>query len=309
MLCAVACRGGMPPPAPGTVVVALESAPAVLDPRYTTDANSSLVADLVTRGLTRMNERAEPVPDLADAWQQPSPLEYRFTLRPDATFSDGAPVTAADVVATYRSVLDPALRSPKREAVAPITDVVAVDPRTVVIRVRATTASFLETTNLGILPAALADHGPLPPDGVVGAGPFRVAATLPDGSVELAASETAMDGAPSIARLRFRVIPDGTVRALELASGTVHVVQNALELRRRVSQVSQDEFGTIGLLDDVRIHECAPFHADARRGAFQLHSLDWVGAPAPAVYYRILPSSMQPPVGTNRCAYANPVTD
>ena len=52
MLCAVACRGGMPPPAPGTVVVALESAPAVLDPRYTTDANSSLVADLVTRGLT-----------------------------------------------------------------------------------------------------------------------------------------------------------------------------------------------------------------------------------------------------------------
>ncbi|TMA79094.1 MAG: ABC transporter substrate-binding protein, partial [Deltaproteobacteria bacterium] len=229
MLCAVACRGGMPPPAPGTVVVALESAPAVLDPRYTTDANSSLVADLVTRGLTRMNERAEPVPDLADAWQQPSPLEYRFTLRPDATFSDGAPVTAADVVATYRSVLDPALRSPKREAFAPITDVVAVDPRTVVIRVRATTASFLETTNLGILPAALADRGPLPPDGVVGAGPFRVAATLPDGGVELAASETAMDGAPSIARVRFRVIPDGTVRALELASGTVHVVQNALE--------------------------------------------------------------------------------
>ena len=427
MLCAVACRGGMPPPAPGTVVVALESAPAVLDPRYTTDANSSLVADLVTRGLTRMNERAEPVPDLADAWQQPSPLEYRFTLRPDATFSDGAPVTAADVVATYRSVLDPALRSPKREAFAPITDVVAVDPRTVVIRVRATTASFLETTNLGILPAALADHGPLPPDGVVGAGPFRVAATLPDGSVELAASETAMDGAPSIARVRFRVIPDGTVRALELASGTVHVVQNALEpdllrwlarrdglelvvspgttfqylgvnfrdprladrrvrqalacaldrdavvrellrgsahpatgllspshwaysgdvttypydpdraaalltasglgpdalaaarrfsyktstveLRRRIAEVFQDELGTIGLLVDVRSYEWATFYADVRRGDFQLYSLAWVGVADPDVYYRIFHSSMQPPVGTNRGAYANPAMD
>ncbi len=427
MLCALSCRGAMPPPAPGTLVVALESAPAVLDPRYTTDANSSLVGALVTRGLTRMNDRAEPVPDLAAAWEQPSPLEYRFTLRADATFSDGAPLTAADVVATYRSVLDPDLRSPKREALAPIADVAAVDPHTVFVRLRATMASFLETTNLGIVPAALAGRGPLPPGEVVGAGPFRVAATLPDGGVELAASEMAMDGPPSIARVRFRVIPDGTVRALELASGTVHLVQNALEpdllpwlarrgglelvispgttfqylgvnfrdprladrrvrqalacaldrdavvrevlrdtarpatgllppshwaysgdvatyphdpsraatllaesglgpdalaaarrfsyktstveLRRRIAEAFQDELGTIGLAVDVRSYEWATFYADVRRGDFQLYSLAWVGVADPDVYYRIFHSSMQPPVGTNRGAYANPAMD
>jgi peptide/nickel transport system substrate-binding protein len=38
-----------------------------------------------------------------------------------------------------------------------------------------------------------------------------------------------MNGPPRIARLRFRILPDGVVRALELASGTVHMVQNALE--------------------------------------------------------------------------------
>jgi peptide/nickel transport system substrate-binding protein len=52
---------------------------------------------------------------------------------------------------------------------------------------------------------------------------------LPDGGVELTASSAYMDGTPAIARLRFRVVPDGTVRALELAHGAVHLVQNALE--------------------------------------------------------------------------------
>jgi len=208
-------------------VIALESAPAVLDPRYATDANSSLVAALLAPGLTRMDDHAEPAPALAESWVQSSPLEYRFTLRPDAAFADGSPLTAADVVATYRSVLDPALRSPKREALAAVADLGAPDPRTVTVRLRTVTASFLETTNLGVLPAALAREGQLSPERVLGGGPFRPRAALPDGGVDLAPAA----GAPATTPpgLRFRVIPDGTVRALELASGAVHLVQNALE--------------------------------------------------------------------------------
>ncbi|HEY2385624.1 MAG TPA: ABC transporter substrate-binding protein [Candidatus Binatia bacterium] len=208
-------------------MVALESAPAVLDPRYATDANSSLVAALLAPGLTRMDEHAEPVPALAESWVQTSPLDYAFALRPDTRFADGSPLTAADVVATYRSVLDPALRSPKREALAAIADLAAPDPRTVVVRLRTVTASFLETTNLGILPAALAREGQLPPERVLGGGPFRVQRGLSDGGVDLVPAA----GVPATTPpgLRFRVIPDGTVRALELASGAVHLVQNALE--------------------------------------------------------------------------------
>ena len=229
LLCAIACAPPESPAPPGTVVVALESAPAVLDPRFTTDANSSLVAALVTDGLTGSDERGDPVPALAD-WERLSPTEYRFRIRPEARFSDGTPVTAADVVATYRSVLDPALASPKREALAAISVLAAADPQTVVIRLGQVWAPFLEATNLGILPARLtASGGPLPPLALVGSGPFRVAATLDGGGVELAPNAYAAGGAPRLARLRFRVVPDGVVRALELASGSVHLVQNALE--------------------------------------------------------------------------------
>ncbi|TMA80996.1 MAG: ABC transporter substrate-binding protein, partial [Deltaproteobacteria bacterium] len=84
---------------------------------------------------------------------------------------------------------------------------------------------------------------------------------------------------------------------------------STVELRRRIAEVFQDELGTIGLLVDVRSYEWATFYADVRRGDFQLYSLAWVGVADPDVYYRIFHSSMQPPVGTNRGAYANPAMD
>ncbi len=229
LLCALpCCRAAATAPPPATLVVALESAPAVLDPRFTTDANSSLVSDLVCDGLTTNDGNGESVPALAE-WRHPAPLEWHFTLRPEARFHDGSPVTSADVAATYRSVLDPALASPKREALAAIAAIDLPDPTTVIFRLREVTASFLETTNLGILPARLAGTGLVSPRHVVGSGPFRVASVLSDGGVDLVPHADALGGAPRLARLRFRVVPDGVVRALELANGGVHLVQNALD--------------------------------------------------------------------------------
>ncbi len=229
LVCAFACRNATPAPAPGTLVVALESVPAVLDPRFTTDAYSARVGELVTTGLTQSGTSAEPAPDLASEWRQTSPLEYAFTLRPGLRFHDGTPLTSADVAATYRSALDPALRSPKREALSAIAAIETPDPRTVVFRLRQVSAPFLDATTLGILPAALTASGPVPPAAVVGAGPFRIAAVYGDGSVDLAPHADYLDGPPSIPRVRFRVIPDAVVRALELASGSVHLVENAVE--------------------------------------------------------------------------------
>lgn len=308
-MCALAC--GTSPPAPrDTVVVALESAPSVLDPRYTTDANSSLVSDLVTSGLTRTDVHGEAAADLAESWTVPSPLEYRFTLRADARFGDGAPVTAADVIATYRSVLDPEARSPKREALAAIEQMTAVDARTVAFRLRAPSAAFLETTNLGILPATLAAGPALRSGAVVGAGPFRVLATLADGGVELVPSPAYMDGSPSIARLRFRVVPDGTVRALELASGSVHLVQNALEpdllpwLARRPDleriAVPGSRFQYVGMnLRDPRL-------ADPRVRRALAYALD-----RDAVVHHLLRDTARPATGLlppSHWAYASAVT-
>jgi microcin C transport system substrate-binding protein len=55
----------------------------------------------------------EYVPGLATHWQiSPDKMTYRFRINPNARFSDGAPVTADDVVATYELAVDKTLGDP-----------------------------------------------------------------------------------------------------------------------------------------------------------------------------------------------------
>jgi peptide/nickel transport system substrate-binding protein len=54
----------------------------------------------------------EPRPELATAWQvSPDGKTYTFTLRPDVTFHDGRPFTAADVIADLKIIQRPEVAS------------------------------------------------------------------------------------------------------------------------------------------------------------------------------------------------------
>ncbi|MBM3264619.1 MAG: peptide ABC transporter substrate-binding protein [candidate division Zixibacteria bacterium] len=59
--------------------------------------------------LLRRNERSEPIPAAAERYESsPDGKTWTFYLRPNAKWSDGRPVTAEDVVYSYRRFLDPA---------------------------------------------------------------------------------------------------------------------------------------------------------------------------------------------------------
>lgn len=205
-----------------TLVVGLEAMPTDLDPRFATDAASSRIDDLVFRALTRLDEHQEHVPDLAVDWRFDAPLSVRFQIRADATFSDGSPLTAADVRATYESILDPKTASPKREDLAFLESLDTPDDHTVRFHLKAPFAPFLEATTIGILPRSqLASTERVR----IGSGAYRIVGVTPDREVQLA-SRAEHRG---IREIRFRVIPDDTVRALELAKGTIDLVENAVE--------------------------------------------------------------------------------
>ncbi|MGH7823274.1 MAG: hypothetical protein ACREQ9_26230, partial [Candidatus Binatia bacterium] len=80
-------------PAEGSLVVALESMPQNLDPRFATDAASSRIDELVFRSLTRSDESQQRVPDLAEDWDLEDARTVRFRLRSDAVFHDGTALT------------------------------------------------------------------------------------------------------------------------------------------------------------------------------------------------------------------------
>jgi len=87
--------------------------PQSLDPALTTGVPESRISAALFEGLTVNDPRtAQPVPGLAERWTVSRDLRtYTFTLRP-ATWSDGTPLTARDVVDAWLRVLDPATASP-----------------------------------------------------------------------------------------------------------------------------------------------------------------------------------------------------
>lgn len=220
------CDGpARPPPA---LAMGLAQAPTTLDPRHATDAASARVCRLLYRPLAEVDERGMPLPALA-TWERVAPDRYLFTLRDDApSFADGSPLTAHDVAATYRSVLDPATGSPHRGALAAVARVEALDARRVAFHLSRPDPLFPAYATIGILPAAGLAAGRDFDAAPLGNGPFTVAARS-DGRLRLHRRADGLE----VALLEVK---DPTVRALKLLRGEIQLVQNDLppELARHL---------------------------------------------------------------------------
>lgn len=199
-------------PPPHTLRMGIAQEVLTLDPRRASDAASARVARLIYQRLVEIGPDYRPQPALAD-WTQESPTRYRFVLRGGARFHDGAPLTAADVAATYRSLLAPGGGYALRGELGALHAVRAEDARTVVFDLAAPDAFFPGRLTLGILPAHIA-QGRFEP---VGSGPLRVVANAP-GRLTLKRA----DGL----RVVLRPVPDPLSRALMLRRGALDLAQN-----------------------------------------------------------------------------------
>lgn len=198
----------------------LASMPVTLDPRFATDAASARINRLLYRQLVDFDERAMPVPDLA-VWQQPGPLHYRFRLSGEGTrFSDGTRLTAADVAATYRFVLDERNGSPHRLSLANISALEVVDDDTLEFRLAQADPLFPGRLTLGILPRRLIESGHPFNRAPVGSGPFAFVDWPDEARLRLRREDGQL--------LEFIAVQDPTVRALKLLSGEIDMLQGDL---------------------------------------------------------------------------------
>ena len=89
------------------------SGPLTIDPAKAGDAGSAAVIAQLFEGLTAIDGSLTPRPALAASWTfSDSNRTVAFTLRDGLTFSDGTPLTGADVVRSWLRVIDPASPSP-----------------------------------------------------------------------------------------------------------------------------------------------------------------------------------------------------
>lgn len=244
------------PTAGGIFVEGMVGAPNSLNPLlrdgYPIDQD---LTDLIFDGLTRYNAAGILMPDLAESWSvSDDGLSVQFTLRDDAVWHDGQPVTAADVLFTYGLVQDEAFPGPV--ALSQLwrqVTISQVDERTVLFTLPAPYSPFLEATTLPLLPAhALADVPAadlatavfnLAP---IGTGPFRVNGSVnwrENGRLRLIPNPDDWRGGTQIAALEFQFFPDEETMLAAFRDGQIQAI----------NRVSQSALPAVAAAPDTRL--------------------------------------------------------
>jgi len=189
---------------------------------------------LIFSGLLRFDEHGLPVPDLAESWAISADATlFTFTLRDDALWHDGEPVTSNDVIYTYSKLQDDGYPGPAElHAMWQEINVIRLDDRSFQFQLPEPFAPFLDYLTLGLLPDHLLrgvsvidmiDHPfNLHP---IGSGPFRFDHFIIEDDVitgvYLAAFAEHFNGAPYLERVEFRYFPDAASALQAYEAGEV----------------------------------------------------------------------------------------
>jgi peptide/nickel transport system substrate-binding protein len=211
---------------PTVITVAVRSGPTTLDPRQGNDESSQRVSQLIFSALMEWRDDLRVHPALASRLDNPDPKTYIVYLRHGVRFHDGHELTSKDVVYTFAAFLDPAFISPIKGAYKLLDAVTALDDYTVKFTLKEPFAAF--PVQLVLPPIVPADSGDSMRTFPIGTGPYRFVRYDVDDKVVLSAFEGYWDGLPNNTGLIVKVIPDDTMRGLDLRKGATDLVINDL---------------------------------------------------------------------------------
>jgi len=211
-----------------TITIGTDVDAGTLDPRLARDTTAYRATDLLFSGLVHLTPSLEAKPDLAESWENPNPTTWIFKLRPNLKFSDGSPLTSADVVFTFTTILDPKFNAPQRALYAPISAIEAVDPLTVKFTLSAPYAPLLSYLDIGIVSKALVEGGADMALKPVGAGPMKLASWTRGSAIEMEANPNYWGAKPKVDKLSLKIIGDGSARAQAFEAGDLDAIQSPL---------------------------------------------------------------------------------
>ncbi len=176
---------------------------------------------LIYSGLIRFDDRGQPFGDLAETWgiSQDGKV-YNFSIRPQAVWHDGQPVTSQDVIYTVDLLRDENTPIPAdlREFWNQV-EVVELDNKTLQFRLPEPFAPFLDYLTFGILPQHIWQD--TPPQAMadsplnltpVGSGPYKFERILTEDQqitgVALSAFADYYAAKPFIQEFMFKYFPD-----------------------------------------------------------------------------------------------------
>jgi peptide/nickel transport system substrate-binding protein len=146
----------------GTYVEGLVGSPQYINPILCQNQVDRDLCSLIFNGLTKLSEKGEIVPDLAERWESSGDcLSYTFYLRRDVLWHDEVPFSADDVIFTIEAMQATGYQgAPYLAELWRSVEVIKVDSHTVKFALEQPFAPFLYYTTIGILPAHLLANVP-----------------------------------------------------------------------------------------------------------------------------------------------------
>lgn len=201
----------------GTFLEGIAGQPNIVNPLFDqyNSADRDLAA-LIFNGLSRVDETGAIRPDLARKWETSADgLIYTFTLRSDVQWSDGAPLSADDVLYTIQTIQ--ASDYPGLSYISDLWRTVAITeitPSAVRFQLSEPFAPFLDYTTIGLLPSHIlkqvgASDLPQAPFNrhPIGTGPFVLDELLVDHAT-LSPNPRYTGQRPYLGNLEFKFYPD-----------------------------------------------------------------------------------------------------
>jgi peptide/nickel transport system substrate-binding protein len=233
----------------------------------------------VAETLATVDEAGQVVPHLAERWTvSDDGLIWRFSLRVDAEFHDGAPLTAQAAAASLA-------RAAKGAGVlnqVPVTAIVPDGARDVVVRLSRPFASlpaFLANYSAIVLaPGSYDDKGAVKE--IIGSGPYRVASVTPPLKLELQRFERWWGGEAAIGAASYLAVGQGETRALMAESGEADVVFSILPVSvDRLKRSPRVEVRQVAIPRTrlVKLNAGSPFFDDVRERRALALALDRAG--------------------------------
>jgi oligopeptide transport system substrate-binding protein len=219
--------------------------PSTLDAHRCPEVACANVLRDLYEGLVAEDARGALIPGLAERWTEaPDGRSWTFRLRSDMRWSNGEPLDAVQIVASFRRAFAPATAAPfaghfdaianaaavqRGERPPEALGVAAPDARTVVFRL----TRRVDLPRLLTLPTAypvylpaLAEHGAqhTRPGKLIGNGAYRLADWLPQAMITLERNAHFREPAP-IPRVRFHVTEDASSELKRFEAGGLHITE------------------------------------------------------------------------------------
>jgi peptide/nickel transport system substrate-binding protein len=215
------------------------------------DVADQLFARLAQLGPTLITsgDRAfEPL--LARSWTRRDSVTLAFDLDPRATWHDGVPVTATDVVFTFGRARNPAVSLGLAALLRRIASVTAEGDHRVVFHYTEPYAEQLYDAVFHVAPLPAHLLASIPAGSLekasfvqapVGSGPYRWVRRVPGELIELAANDRFFLGAPAVRRLIFRTAANADARLNMLLAGEADATENIPPPRTNIDRVRADK--------------------------------------------------------------------